>query len=135
MSDLGPKLRCGSRCGGLCDASFPSFSLVTPWSAKLRFAGVAETVRAPLPDGGMGKQSFQDKRVTKLELGHEGSKLTPLSAFAISFTLGTVLQKQPRNHSDKGYSEDPRPRLHSLFRHFICVSFSNWGGHGCLQIG
>ena len=36
-------------------------------SAKLRFVGVAETMRAPLPDGCLGKQSFQDKRVTKLE--------------------------------------------------------------------
>ncbi len=54
--------------------SYPSSSLGTPLSAKLRFGGVEKTMRA-LPDAGVGKQSFQDKRMTKLELGHE--KKTP----------------------------------------------------------
>ena len=42
-----------------------------PLSSKLCFVGVdhARTLRA---DAGAGKQSFQDKCVTKLELGHEG---------------------------------------------------------------
>ena len=51
--------------------SLPSSCLVMPLSAKLCFVGV-EHARAFPPDVGAGKQSFQDKCVTKLELGHEG---------------------------------------------------------------
>ena len=51
--------------------SFPSSSLGTHLSAKLRFVGV-ERPGALLPLAARGKQSFQDKCVTKLELGHEG---------------------------------------------------------------
>ncbi len=42
-----------------------------PLSSKLCFAGVAHA-RALRADADAGKQSFQDKCVTKQELGHEG---------------------------------------------------------------
>ncbi len=42
-------------------------------SPKLCFAG-ADQLRALRPDAGPRKQSFQDKGVPKLELGHEGLK-------------------------------------------------------------
>ena len=42
-----------------------------PLSSRLCFAG-ADHARALRSDAGAGKQSFQDKGVTKLELGHEG---------------------------------------------------------------
>ena len=43
-----------------------------PLSSKLCFAGV-DYARALRTDAGEGKQSFQDKCVTKQELGHEGN--------------------------------------------------------------
>ena len=49
-------------------------------SAKLCFVGVKQ-VRALNPDAGPRKQSFQDKGVTKLELGHEETEF-PSSARA-----------------------------------------------------
>ena len=49
-------------------------------SAKLCFVGVKE-VRAHDPEAGARKQSFQDKGVTKLELGHE-EILVPFSVAA-----------------------------------------------------
>ena len=52
-------------------SSLPSSCLDMPGSAKLCFVGAAHA-RAPRSDAGVGKQSFQDKCVTKLELGHEG---------------------------------------------------------------
>ena len=42
-----------------------------PLSSKLCFVGV-DYARALRSDVVAGKQSFQDKCVTKLELGHEG---------------------------------------------------------------
>ena len=45
-----------------------------PLSSKLCFVSVAHA-RALRSDADAGKQSFQDKCVTKLELGHEGSFL------------------------------------------------------------
>ncbi len=42
-----------------------------PLSSKLCFVG-ADHARGLQSDGDAGKQSFQDKCVTKLELGHEG---------------------------------------------------------------
>ena len=50
-----------------------------PLSPKLCFAGV-ELVRTLLPRAALGKQSFQDKCVTKLELGHG----EPLCALRLS---------------------------------------------------
>jgi hypothetical protein len=47
--------------------------LGTRLSAKLGFGGVDESAGA-VPIEALGKQSFQDKCVTKLELGHEGSE-------------------------------------------------------------
>ena len=52
-------------------SSLPSSCLVMPLSSKLCFVGV-DHARAPRANAGAGKQSFQDKCVTKLELGHEG---------------------------------------------------------------
>jgi len=50
--------------------SFPSSSLGTHSSAKLRFVRGECPARA-CPLAARRKQSFQDKCVTKLELGHE----------------------------------------------------------------
>ena len=47
-------------------------------SPKLCFVGVQQ-VRALDPEAGPRKQSFQDKGVTKLELGHEETEF-PFSA-------------------------------------------------------
>ena len=47
-------------------------------SAKLCFVGVQQ-VRALHPEAGPRKQSFQDKGVTKPELGHEETEF-PFSA-------------------------------------------------------
>ncbi len=54
-------------------SSCPSSSLGTRLSAKLRFVGVVESAGG-IPMETLGKQSFQDKGVTKQELGHEDSK-------------------------------------------------------------
>ena len=54
-------------------SSCPSSSLGTRLSAKLRFVGVEESAGG-IPMETLGKQSFQDKGVTKQELGHEGSR-------------------------------------------------------------
>ena len=43
-----------------------------PLSSKLFFVSV-DLARALRSDAGAGKQGFQDKCVTKRELGHEGS--------------------------------------------------------------
>ena len=51
--------------------SFPSSSLGTHLSGKLRFVGV-DRLGAGHHDATPRKQSFQDNHVTKLELGHEG---------------------------------------------------------------
>ena len=55
---------------GFVSSSFPSSSLETYLSVKLRFGG-AEKLWALHPYARPRKQSFQDKRMTKLELGHE----------------------------------------------------------------
>ena len=67
-------------------SSCPSSSLGTHLSAKLRFLGMGR-LGALLPDAGPRKQSFQDKCMTKLELGHEGTTLV-IKAM-IPTTLGT----------------------------------------------
>ena len=65
-----------------------------PLSLKLSFAGV-DHARALRADADAGKQSFQDKCVTKLELGHEGRMIQQASsaypsALAFSNKLSTV---------------------------------------------
>ena len=52
--------------------SLPSSCLVMPLSSKLCFVSV-DHARGLQSDGDAGKQRFQDKCVTKLEFGHEGS--------------------------------------------------------------
>ncbi len=64
--------------------SFPSCrssGFGTRLSAKLRFMDVRETVRDGFRARRVGKQSFQDKRVTKLELGHEGNGVSRIATF------------------------------------------------------
>ena len=82
--------------------SLPSSCLVMPLSSKLCFAGV-DHARALRSDAAAGKQSFQDKCVTKLELGHEGTArrgTEPLSASGTrpTATKATESRKREKTH-------------------------------------
>ena len=58
-------------------------------SAKLCFVGVKQ-VRALHPEAGPRKRSFQDKGVTKLELGHEETEFPSLARSETEFRHGAA---------------------------------------------